>query len=224
MNAAAARRALVAVARRLDERGLVAGAEGNVSVRLDRDRILVTPSQVPKHALRVDDLVIVHLGAPKTRVAKSARGRVATRRATSELALHTEIYAARPDVGAVVHAHPVCATGFAIRRQAIPANALAEVAGVIGPVPVVGYRRPGTTALGTAAAGALSRSQARADVALLANHGAVAVGPSLDVALARMESLEQAAASVVAARILGGVRGLPDREVRWLAQARKRRG
>jgi len=131
--------------------------------------------------------------------------------------MHLAIYHARPDVGAVVHAHPVSATGFAVARKSIPSRCLAELPGVLGPVPLVAYRPPGSKALGLAVARAL-RS---ANVALLANHGAVAVGPTIDVALQRMESLEQAARSVVVARILGGERNLKAADVRALERAWK---
>ena len=114
-----------------------------------------------------------------------------------------------------LHAHPVAATGFAVARKTLPPGALAEVAGVVGPVPLVPYRAPGTVHLAVAVAKALKG----ANVALLASHGAVAVGPSIAVALQRMESLEQAARIVVAARILGGERTLKTAELRALERA-----
>jgi L-fuculose-phosphate aldolase len=139
-------------------------------------------------------------------------------RASSEVQMHLAIYRARADVMAIVHAHPPAATGFAVARREFPANALAEVAGVIGPVPLAPYRLPGTEALGSAVAASL----ARANVALLANHGVVAVGRDLTEALNLMESLEQAARILVSAHILGGVTELSPQEVLELEQGRQR--
>lgn len=205
-RAVAARRGIVRACRRLDAKGHLAGAEGNVSARAGGQQVIVTPAGRCKADLVAADLISTDL-----------TGRTAKRRAkpSSEFAMHLAIYAARPDVGAVVHAHPVAATGFAVARKTIPAGALAEIAGVVGPVPLVPYRAPGTVHLANAVATAL----AGANVALLASHGAVAVGPTIDVALHRMESLEQAARIVVAARILGGERTLKTAELRALERA-----
>lgn len=132
--------------------------------------------------------------------------------ASSEVLVHLALYRTRPGIGAIVHAHPPTATGFAVARRPFPTEALAEVAGVIGPVPQVPYHRPGTEALASAAAKAMHG----ADVALLANHGAVTVGADLTGALNRMESLEQAARILVSAHILGGATDLSAEEVREL--------
>ncbi|MDA1081449.1 MAG: class II aldolase/adducin family protein [Gemmatimonadetes bacterium] len=137
-------------------------------------------------------------------------------RASSELAMHLAIYAERPDVGAIVHAHPPAATGFAVAGVAMPAGALAELAGVIGHVPIVAFEMPGTVALGRVVADALQT----ANVVLLANHGAVAVGTTLADATNLMESLEQAARILVTAHILGGVTELGHRDVIALERAR----
>lgn len=204
-SATAMRREIIRACRRLDAKGLLAGAEGNVSARVG-DRLLITPAGRSKADLAASDLVETDLfGRP---VRRSARP-------SSESPLHVAIYAARGDVGAVVHAHPVAATAFAVARKAIPRGALAEVAGVLGPILLVPYFSPGGTALASAVAKAL----AGANVALLASHGAVAVGPTIAVALQRMESLEQAARIVVVARILGGEGKLKAAERRSLERA-----
>ena len=130
--------------------------------------------------------------------------------------MHVAIYRARADVMAIVHAHPPTATGFAVARKAFPMGALAEVAGVMGPVPLVDYHRPGSKALGSAVAAAMRG----ADAALLANHGAVTVGRDPTSALNRMEGLEQAARILVSAHILGGVTELRPQDVIELEQGR----
>ena len=204
-RASAIRCEIIRACRRLDAKGLLAGAEGNVSARAG-DHLLITPAGRCKADLTAAQLVKTDLfGRPDRRGVKPS----------SELPLHVAIYAARSDVGAVVHAHPVAATAFAVARQPIPRGALAEVAGVLGPIPLVPYLASGGTALAAAVAKALGG----ANVALLASHGAVAVGPTIAVALQRMESLEQAARIVVIARILGGEGKLKAAELRSLERA-----
>lgn len=200
------RAAVIGVCRRLDARGLVAGAEGNVSARLGT-RVLVTPAGARKGRLRARDLVSVTLNGVV------ARGEGVP---SSELAVHLAVYRARPDVRAVVHAHPVAATAFAVARRPLPSDALAELTGVLGPVPLVRYSQPGSRKL----AAAVARALRTADAALLANHGVVTVGTDLDKALNLMESLEQAARIVVSVHILGGVAPLNARQLRDLEAAR----
>lgn len=212
---AGVRSAIVRACRRLDAKGLVAGAEGNVSARTG-SAALVTPAGAVKGEVRPGDLVRVALPGG----AVLGRGRP-----SSELPMHLAIYAARPDVGAVVHAHPPAATGFAVARMAMPVGALAELAGVIGPVPLVAYRDPGSAALARAVAAALSRrGAARANACLLANHGVVAVGDSVAQALSRIESVEQAARILATAHILGGVTELGPVAVKRLHRSRTRAG
>jgi L-fuculose-phosphate aldolase len=199
---------IVAVCRRLDARGLVAGMDGNVSARLDATTLLVTPSGLTKGRLAPGDLVAVDLdGQPRSG---------ARRRPSSELRMHLRVYRVRPDVQAVVHAHPPTATGFAVAGEDLVAPVLPEIILQAGAVPLVPYETPGTEAL----ADRLEPYLAEHDVLLLANHGATAVGPSLEVALQRMESLEHAARIVLAARLLGRVTQLTAEQVAPLRAAR----
>lgn len=206
MSAAAAR-AIVRCCRRLWEAGLIAGADGNVSVRLGPDRVLVTPSGLLKSDLAPGDLVEVDLGGGRRR---------GSRKPTSELDLHLRVYRRRPDCGAVVHAHPPAATAFAVAGQAIPANVLPEVILYLGDVPLVPYATTGTPALGDAAEPYLARHVA----VLLANHGALTWGSDLATAHIRMESLEHAARILAAARALGRLTQLTPEQVRELDQRR----
>ncbi len=206
--ARADRAGIVTVCRRLYERGLIAGQDGNVSVRGPGGRITVTPAGFSKIDVRATDLVEVRL-VDGTAVGKG--------RASSEVAVHLAAYLERSDVGAVVHAHPPVATGFAVTGIPLDYEALAEMVYNVGPVPLVPYVRPGTPRLGREVAKALRG----ANVVLLANHGAVAVGRTLEQAHQRMESLEHAARILLAARQLGTVRKLPKSEVRALEQSRE---
>jgi L-fuculose-phosphate aldolase len=205
-TATEARRAVVQVCHRLYERGLIAGQDGNVSVRVGA-RILVTPAGASKVDVRARDLILLRMDGSKV----SGRGS-----ASSEVQVHLVAYATRPDVGAVVHAHPPTATGFAVAGVPLDYDALAELVYNVGRVPIVPYAPPGSAEVAAMVAKALDG----ADVVLMANHGAVAVGPSLMVAHQRMESLEHAARILLAARQLGGVTRLTRAEVRALESAR----
>ena len=176
--------------RQLAAHGLIAGRDGNLSVRLGANRALVTPSGLIKSLLEPADMVEVDLsGKPLRR---------STRKPTSELDLHLRILRYRPDALAVVHAHPPAATGFAVAGEEIPANLLPELIFVVGPVPLVPFGMPGTPELGDRIVPYLE--DRRHQAWLLANHGAVTLGRTLDEAWIRMESLEHAARIITAAR------------------------
>src|SRR5256884_5319320 len=166
--------------RQLAGRGLIAGQDGNLSVRLGPNRVLVTPAGLIKALLKPGDMVEVDLRG------RRRRGR---HNPTSELDLHLRILTRRPDVGAVVHAHPPVATGFAVAGQDFHIFVLPELILQCGEVPIVPYGTSGTPELGDRLEPHLAGHQAW----LLANHGAVTVGPTLDAAWIRMERLEDGA-------------------------------
>ncbi|MFN2567895.1 MAG: class II aldolase/adducin family protein [Gemmatimonadaceae bacterium] len=206
---ARAREQIVAACRRLYDRGLIAGAEGNVSVRVAPARLLITPAGVPKADLRPSDLVVT-----------DGKGRVARGmgQPSTELAMHLRIYRCRSDIHAVVHAHPPVATGFAVCGEAFAESVLPEVVVALGPIALVPYATPGTETL----ADRIEPLLADHDVFLLSNHGATTVGSTVEVAYARMESLEHSARILLAARLLGQVRTLTAEQVRDLVAARER--
>ena len=195
MTPTAVARRMALCCRQLAAGGLIAGRDGNLSVRLGPDRVLVTPSGLIKSLLTAGDMVEVGLSGRKR------RGR---RKPTSELDLHLRILTRRPDVGAVVHAHPPAATGFAVAGEEIPANLLPELIFLVGRVPLVPYGTPGTPELGDRVEPYLAEH----DALLLANHGAVTMGSTLDQAWIRMETLEHAARIILAARMIGQPRPL----------------
>jgi len=179
---------IVEIGRRLYAKGLVAGNEGNVSAR-DGDRLYVTPGGACKGFLAQGDVVTTDLqGHPE-------RGG----HATSEILMHVAVYRRRPDVRAVVHAHPPVATGFAVAAIALDRPVLAEPVVTLGPVPVVPFGTPSTADLAERVADAIPSAHAL----LLANHGALTVGETLWRAWERMETLEQYARIALVARLLG---------------------
>jgi L-fuculose-phosphate aldolase len=175
---------------------LIAGSEGNVSARLDTNVILATTAGVCK-----GDIDESHV------VALTGDGRALDphRIPSTEIRMHLALYARRPDVAAVVHAHPPTATGFAVAGEDFMAPVLPELVYQVGPVPLVPYGQPGTDELPDRLAPFADGHEAF----LLANHGVTTVGRSLDEALHRMESLEQGARIILAARQLGRVNELP---------------
>lgn len=186
---------IVAVCRRLYERGLVAGPDGNVSVRLTSGRILVTPSGFSKVDVEEADLVELTLDG------EQVAGR---HRASSEVRMHLRAYRERPDVQAVVHAHPPVATGFSVAGESIPAGVLPEVILQMGSVASVPYATPGTDDLPDSLMPWLPNH----DAFLLANHGVTTLGRTLLEAHQRMESVEHAARILLTARLLGRVNAL----------------
>ncbi len=199
--------AIVAVCRRLYESHLIAGQDGNVSVRMASGVILITPAGMSKVDVAAEDLV--ELGPDGVVISGG--------RASSEYEMHLRIYERRPDVHAVVHAHPPVATGFGVAGLDFMDDVLPETIFQLGGAPLVPYAAPGTTRLGDALEPFLSRH----DAFLLANHGATTVGPTLVVAHQRMESLEHAARILLAARTLGRVNALPAHEAEALRAARQ---
>lgn len=200
-------RDVVRCCRSLWELGLIAAADGNVSVKLAPQRFLVTPRGVLKSELRVEDLVVVDLAGQRRRGCLEP---------TTELDLHLRVYRKREDCGAVVHAHPPTATGFAVAGQGLPGDVLPEIALLMGEVPCVPYATAGTSGLGDAAEPFLDRHVAL----LLANHGAITWGRDLAQARIRMESLEHGARILLAARALGGVNHLTRDQIDVLERMR----
>ncbi|HYG67542.1 MAG TPA: class II aldolase/adducin family protein, partial [Anaeromyxobacteraceae bacterium] len=132
---AALRAELVETCRRLAERDLIGAGEGNVSCRLGPDRLLVTPSGVNKGRLAPEDLVVVD-GAGRV---VEGRGRAST-----ELRMHVAAYAARPDVDAIVHAHPITAVALTVAGAPPPSDLVPEAAVTVGPIAVAPFAIPGT--------------------------------------------------------------------------------
>ena len=131
--------------------------------------------------------------------------------------MHVGLFAARPDVHAIVHAHPPVATGFATAGKVLRDDILPEVPVVLGPIALVPYGRPGTPALWNA----IERFAMGHEVFLLANHGVTVVGPTLESAITRMESVEQAARILLTAELLGGARVLSKDEADVLRHAHR---
>ncbi len=205
------RQDIVDIGRLVFEKGWVAANDGNISIRLDHERILGTPTGVSKGMMRPDDLIIIDNDGNKM------AGRLER---TSEIAMHLTIYKLRPDVLSVVHAHPPVATGFAAAGLSLNKALLPEVVIGLGCVPLADYGLPGTPALTEPMLPLIPKY----DAILLANHGAVSYGKDVHQAYFRMETVEHFARINFVAEMLGGARPLPRGEVDKLFEARGRYG
>jgi L-fuculose-phosphate aldolase len=191
----------------LHERGYVAATDGNLSVRLDSERILCTPTAVSKGAMHPSAMVIVD---PEGR---RLRGR---RNVSSEIGMHLLIYRLRPDVNAVVHAHPPTATGFAAAGMALNQPLVCEVVIGLGSIPLARYGTPGTPEL----AETLEPLVPAYDAILMSNHGVVSYGTDLRQAYMKMEIVEHFAQIALVTHLLGQQRPLEGQQLEKLMVAR----
>ena len=180
---------IVEVGRRLWTRGFVASNDGNISVRIDADRLLMTPASVSKGFMTPDMMVVTDLDG---RLLSGAPGR----KPSSEILMHLVAYRERPDVGAVVHAHPPLSTGFAVAGIPLDRAVLAEVVTTLGSIPIAEYGTPSTRELADTVAPYVKAH----DGLLLANHGALALGSDLFAAYYKMETIEHFARISLVAR------------------------
>lgn len=205
------REAIVRVCRLVYEKGWVAANDGNVSVRLDGDRIMCTPTAISKGMVTEDDIIVCDMAGNKME---------GQRERTSEIAMHVTIYSLRADVRSVLHAHPPVATGFATAGRALDKALLPEVIIQLGAVPLACYGLPGTPALSEGMLPFIPHY----DALLLENHGCTCYGRDVWDAFFKMEIVEHFARITFVAEMLGGARPLPREEVEKLFAARGRYG
>ncbi|MGI8641221.1 MAG: class II aldolase/adducin family protein [Pyrinomonadaceae bacterium] len=210
MEESQARSLIIEVGKLLYERSYVVSSDGNVSIRLDENRILATPTMTCKGRMTEDSLAITDLeGKPLN-----------DKKASSELAMHLLIYKMRPDVNAVCHAHPPHGTAFSVAGLAIDAPILSEVILTLGCVPLTNYGTPSTNELTESMKPFVEHHNAL----LMANHGAVAYGADLWQAFDRLETLEHTAKITILSRALGGANDLPKEAISKLINIREKAG
>ena len=203
------RRDIVEVCALMHQRGLIAGADGNVSAQLSNGDILVTPAGGRKGFLRPEDIVRC--------AASSGEPRDPAQRPSSELAMHLAIYSVRPEVGAVVHAHPPCALAHTVLDRPL-APLMPEVYCELGDIAMVPYTRPGSEAVPRAVASMIGERVAL----LMSRHGSVTLGRTVLKAYDRLEVLEHAARISMMAQTMAKrdeVRGLDPNELAQLQRA-----
>src|SRR5690349_15549322 len=191
---------IVEIGRRMYARGYTASNDGNISARLGPDRLVMTPKSVCKGFMTPEMMCITDLEGRKLQ---------GERDPSSEMLMHLEVYRQRPDARAVVHAHPPIATGFAVAGIPLDRAVLAEVLTTLGSIPIAEYATPSTSELPDA----VRRYIKAHDGMLLANHGALTVGPDLMSAYYKMETIEHFAKISLVARTLGGENLIAKAEV-----------
>jgi len=210
MEESQARKLICEVGSLMYDRSYVVSSDGNVSIRLDEDRVLATPTMMCKGRMTEDALALTDMnGKP-----------LSDKRASSELAMHLLIYKERPDVRAVCHAHPPHGTAFAVAGLAIDAPILSEVILTLGCVPLTDYGTPSTNELTES----MKPYVAHHNALLMANHGAVAYGADLWQAWDRLETLEHTAKIAILSRVLGGSRNLSPEAIEKLINVREASG
>ena len=204
------REAICDVCHKMWQLGWVASNDGNVSVKLPDGTFLATPTGISKSFVTPEKIVQI-----------DAEGRILAAegdyRPSSEMKMHFRCYKEREDVGAVVHAHPPVATGFAVANVPLDEYSMIETVLALGSVPIAPYGTPSTPEIPDAIAPYLPEH----DAILLKNHGAVTVGADVYTAYYRMETLEQFAKITLTAHLLGGAEEIDRENIERLVDLRK---
>ena len=204
---------MVEICHSLWMRNMLAGGDGNVSCRLEDGKLLMTPSGRVKSRLRPEEILTLDA---------NGQGSIGGR-PSSEREMHLAVYRHCPLAKAVVHAHPPFAVSWSVarpERAALPAGALSEVILACGDIPIVPFAFPGTVQMGEVLADYLPQHR----VMILARHGALTWGESLEEAWRGMERLEHAAEVLYRAEQLGGVTLLSEEEQGELRKMRAKMG
>ena len=190
--------------------GWVAANDGNLSVRLPNGNFLATPTGISKSFITPEKLVVIDADG---NVLEAENGY----RPSSEIKMHLRCYKEREDVGAVLHAHPPTATGYAVAHVPLDRYTMIETVAAIGSIPVTPYGTPSTYEVPDAIAPYLQEH----DVLLLANHGALTVGADAITAYYRIETLELFAKISLTAHLLGGEKESSEENIQKLIDLRK---
>ena len=204
------RQEIVRVMRICTQKRLIESNDGNISCRLDDNRLIITPSGCYKADLQPDDLIIMDMDGAVQQCKPGARP-------TSETLLHLEAYNQRADINAVLHAHPLYATALTIAGIPFPIDLIPEVLLTLGDVPTAVYATPGTVDMALAIRPLIKTY----NTILLSHHGSLSVGKTLIEALIDLERLEHAAESYALAASLGKIIPLPQKELARLQEIRQ---
>lgn len=211
MNVHKLKQDICEIGRRLYERGFAAANDGNISYRIGENEVLCSPTMICKGFMKPEDLCTVDLEG------NQLSGR---RKRTSEILLHLAIMKKRPDVKSVVHCHPPHATAFAIAREPIPQCVLPEVEVFLGDVPIAKYETPGTQRFADTVLPYVEKT----NLMILANHGTVSYGDSVEQAYWWTEILDSYCRMLMLAKQLGRVNYFTEGETRELLDLKSRLG
>jgi len=186
--------------------GLLSGASGNLSMRVDMDHILITPSGCHKGMLNPADMLLYHMKSGRT-VGK------AMGKPSSEIRMHSYVYQHRPDVQAVIHAHPPYAVALTVAGVSLQEPVLPETVLAVGTIVDCGYATPTTEDV------VLAMKQPVLDghnALILARHGSVTLGNTMQEAFCRLELVEHVAKVTAIAKSVGKTTHLPQEEIKRL--------
>ncbi len=203
----AARKTIIDIGLRMYTRGFVAATDGNISVRLNKNCLLTTPSGISKGTLHEDDLIVMDFS-----------GKVISgyRKPSSEYRLHTAIYEARPDVNAVIHAHPPLCTALTVAGISLDQPILPEVVLTLGSIPTAPYATPTTEEVPDS----IKQLIPHHDAILLERHGTVTVGECCESAYNKLEKLEHTAQVMLYSLQLGSAKPLSSKQISELIKLR----
>lgn len=207
-NELEARKQIVFYSKKVHAAGLVCATDGNLSVRLDEEHVLITPSSIRKEDMYIEAPIVIDLSGEPVGD---------TRRPSTEHKVHLEAYRQRPDVMAVIHAHPPKAIAFTIAEAPLDTCILPEVVVTLGAVPVAPYKAPSTDDLPASMRDLIRHS----DALMLARHGSVTVGNTLSDAFKKLEKLEHNAEILIYTRILGGAKPFSSLQLEELQDLRE---
>jgi L-fuculose-phosphate aldolase len=205
------RQEICAIGDRLYKRGFAAANDGNISYRVSDNQVLCTPTMISKGFMKPDDLCVVDMEG------KQLGGK---RKMTSEIKLHLAIMKERPEIKSVVHCHPPHATAFGIARQPVPRRVLPEVEIFLGEVPIAKYETPGSQEF----ADTILPFVHTANVIILANHGTVSFGDTVERAYWWTEILDAYCRMLILARGLGEINYFTEPEAKALLELREKFG
>lgn len=203
------RREICLFGKKVYDKGFVAATDGNISMRLMTNRLMITPSASCLGDLNVNDLAYVDLNG---QILQS------NCKPSSELPMHLEIYRNRSDINAIIHTHPVNATSFTVAGETFSQPVLPELILGIGDVPIAKYATPSTRE----SAIVISELIKNHDVIILDHHGVVTIGNTLQEAFFKLERLEHAASTLLAAKQLGSINPLNPSDIKKLHEIREK--
>ncbi len=205
------KRDIVHIGKMMYERRFIVAGDGNISVRISEEFILTTPTALCKGMLSPDQIVKIDLAG------KVLEGEY---QPSSEIKMHLAVYHTRPDIKAVVHAHPPISTGFAVAGIPLDQLILAEMVVNFGTIPIAPYHPPSTVEL----ANVVAEKVRCYDAVLMANHGVMTIGPDVYTAYHRLEMVEQFAVINLVAHVLGKMTTFSQQQLRDLITIREQLG
>lgn len=211
MNIFLLKKEMIKIGKLLYNKEFVAANDGNISYKIEENLYLTTPTGVSKGMMKENELILTD------KTGKVIKG---TKKPSSEIKMHLEAYKQRPDINAVLHAHPVFATAFAVANIPLAVNILPEIIVTLGSVPVTPYATPSTDEVPDS----ISELIKEADALLLANHGVLTVGKNLQEAYFKLEQIEHYAKILFYSRQIGNVNILNETNIKKLQQVKENLG